>query len=75
MLPGGVIDEGELPLMVVPRELLEETDYVTNEWLSLRNYAHSSNLIVVGVTYFRQLWQRKYKNLILGFGRNCSLFN
>lgn len=34
-LPGGVCDPGELPLESSKRELLEETGYSSNKWISL----------------------------------------
>lgn len=48
--PAGVVEPGERPLMAARRELLEETGYVADEWISLgkcapepskhTNYAH-----------------------------------
>jgi 8-oxo-dGTP pyrophosphatase MutT (NUDIX family) len=34
-LPAGVVDRGERPLLAARRELLEETGYVAEEWVSL----------------------------------------
>lgn len=36
-LPGGVCDEGENPFESSQRELLEETGYSSNDWVSLGN--------------------------------------
>jgi ADP-ribose pyrophosphatase len=41
--PGGYIEPGEEPLAAAQRELLEETGYTADEWLSLGDYAVDSN--------------------------------
>lgn len=34
-IPGGVMDQGELPLVAAQRELAEETGYTSSKWTSL----------------------------------------
>ena len=41
-MPGGMIEEGESPLMSVKREFLEETGYVAKEWESLGSFVGNS---------------------------------
>ena len=41
--PGGYIEPGEEPLAAAQRELLEETGYAADDWVSLGKYAVDSN--------------------------------
>src|SRR5437588_10763753 len=43
MLPGGLLEPGEDPLLAAQRELREETGFVANEWESLGRFVPNSN--------------------------------
>jgi ADP-ribose pyrophosphatase len=43
MLPGGVIEDGEDPLVTAQRELLEETGYVAGAWQHLGSFVTDAN--------------------------------
>jgi ADP-ribose diphosphatase len=42
-LPAGYLERGEEPLAAARRELLEETGYVAEEWVSLGGFANDGN--------------------------------
>jgi ADP-ribose pyrophosphatase len=42
-LPAGYVEQGEDPLAAARRELLEETGYVADEWVSLGSFTNNGN--------------------------------
>lgn len=43
--PAGLIDDGEEPLVAIKRELLEETGYISNNWIQIYTSPKSSGII------------------------------
>ena len=58
-LPGGMIDEGELPLVAAKRELLEETGYQSDKWQTMGSYVLHGNYGCGRVYLFRATDTRK----------------